>query len=76
MLQQHQWTHAWLHSSDARWRELSDYSVQDMKDLLTAAQFDQYLESSLVALLEATDTFLRCPNKDCNVPIEVVVSHR
>lgn len=39
------------------------------QDLLTPAQFDAYLESSLLALLEATEKYSRCPK--CSVPIEV-----
>ena len=44
----------------------SNYSIQDLIELLTANEFNKYLDLSLNNLLETGDYFVQCPNKKCN----------
>ncbi|CEO96492.1 hypothetical protein PBRA_005101 [Plasmodiophora brassicae] len=47
-----------------------EFSVQDIRELLQTAEFESYLDSSLRALLDANEDFVKCPN--CSVACEFV----
>jgi hypothetical protein len=50
---------------------VSEFSVQDLADLLSDVEFANYLENSVKHYLANNRNFVICPNTKCKCPIEV-----
>ena len=50
-----------------------EFTVLDIRELLTKPEFERYLEASLTELLDADERFTKCPA--CDVAVEVVRSN-
>lgn len=56
----------------ALFQPLLTYMHANIHTHCSPQQFQRYLETSLALLIEASaDKYVRCPNEQCNVPIEL-----
>lgn len=51
-----------------------EFTIQDVRELTNADEFERYLETSLSELLEVDDNFVKCPS--CKISVEFVSGNR